>query len=87
MGTNKITADENGNMLPEIDPTSDVMKIIYLLEYCRARNFIVGPNVQVGDTIVQVKDPRVLKNLERGTGNVDEKEDDIWAQHGHREKP
>lgn len=84
MATKKLLADEHGNELPELDPASDVAKIIYLLEYCRARGFVVGPNVQVGDTIVQVKDPRVLRDLDRG--DPDAREADIWEQHGYVEK-
>lgn len=50
--------DEDGNAIPPPDPGSPVMQIIYLLEYGRTRGFRIGPRVQVGDTIVEVRDLR-----------------------------
>ncbi len=50
--------DEHGNVLPPPEPGSPVANVIYLLEYGRKRGFCVGPTIQVGDTIVQVRDLR-----------------------------
>jgi hypothetical protein len=56
MNTKLPFADEDGNILPALDPSSGVAQIITLLEYGRKRGFRIGPTVQVGDVIVQVKD-------------------------------
>lgn len=50
--------DDDGNELPPPDPGSPVAQIIYLLEYGRKRGFMIGPRVQVGDAIVEVRDLR-----------------------------
>lgn len=76
----KDIIDAEGNVIPPPDASSDIAKTIYLLEYCRKRRFVLGPVVQVGEVIIQVKDP----TLERSQ-NQDTRESDIWEEHGHRE--
>lgn len=76
----KELIDSEGNVIPPPDAATDVAQVIYLLEYCRQRNFIVGPHVQVGDVVVQVKDPTLLDK--RGE-NAEQKT--IWQEHGHEE--
>ena len=50
--------DEHGNPLPEVDPMSSAGQLIALLEYCRRRQFRIGPMVKIGDVMVQVQDLR-----------------------------
>lgn len=57
--------DDDGNALPPPEPGSPVAQIIYLLEYARTRGFRIGPQVQVGDTIVQVLDLRQAKAMQQ----------------------
>lgn len=73
-------ADEHGNFLPELDPTSDVAQIIYLLEYGRKRGFRIGPTVQVGNAIVQVSD--LSQEREAADASV-RAEPTIWQENGH----
>lgn len=80
MSTGKRLADENGNDLPELDPHGDMAKLVFLLEYARKRGFRVGPTVQIGELIVQVRD---LRQQEGKASPVDD--GDIWAEHGHKE--
>lgn len=65
--------DENGNAFPPPEPGTPVAQIIYLLEYGRSRGFRIGPTVQVGDTIVQVRDLRqeAAAAREQRTGGPD----------------
>lgn len=77
----KDLIDKNGNVIPPPDSETDVAKMIYLLEYCRHRNFVVGPIVQVGDVVLQVKDP----TLERAPTEK-KAEVTIWEQHGHKDE-
>lgn len=76
--------DDNGNIINPPDPGSDVGSMIYFLEYCRARDFMVGPTIQVGSTIVQVRDLRQMRaqqdQVKAGTG-----EGDIWKENGFRD--
>lgn len=71
--------DDDGNDLV-LDPKSDVGQLIYLLEYARQRKFQIGPTVQIGSVIVQVRDLRLF-------GEKGEPESDIWKENGHEEKP
>ena len=54
----KDVLDDDGNIIPPPPADHPVMAVIYLLEYGRKRGFRIGPTVQVGDTIVQVRDLR-----------------------------
>lgn len=54
-------ADDDGNIINPPSPDSDVMQLIYLLEYGRTRGFKIGPTVQIGTVIVQVADIRQAK--------------------------
>lgn len=73
--------DEDGNPLPELDPTSNAYQLVALLHHCRKYGFRIGPTVQVGDVIVQVQDleQRLAKepSLPRDKGP--------WAAAGHDE--
>lgn len=79
MTTKFNLATDEGDSLPEIDPNSELGQIIYLLEYARLRDFQIGPNIQVGGTIINVRDLRQLKTMSRGAG---EREVDIFEEHG-----
>lgn len=76
-----IPIDDSGNEIPAPDPTTDVGQIIYLLEWGRLRGFLIGPTVQVGDTIVQVKDLRL--QADRDQKNSPALERTIWQEAGH----
>lgn len=76
----KTLIDNDGNALPTPPEQSDVAHLIYLLEYCRRRKFVVGPVVQVGDVVLQVRDPSVEKEE-----NQRPPEGDIWKEHGYEE--
>ena len=59
MGRSKTAViDEDGNELTPPEPGSTLAQVIYLLEYGRKRGFQIGPALQVGDIIVQVRDLR-----------------------------
>lgn len=79
MATKRPLADENGNFIAPLPPDSPMAQIIYMLEYCRQRGFKIGPNIQVGDTIVQVTDLRQLRESVQG----DTAEVSIWKAHGY----
>lgn len=72
--------DEDGNWLPELDPNSDLVKIIFLAEWARKRGFTIGPYVQIGNVTLQIKDLRQFAD-----SNHSEPEVDVWAAHGHQE--
>lgn len=79
--TRKIDlTDDDGNAFPPPDPGSDVGRLIYLLEYARKRGFQLGPMVQIGDVVVQVRDLALAKRE-----NATVPETDIWKEHGHDE--
>lgn len=80
MAKRRPLADEDGNLLPPLDPKSGISQIIYLLEYGRLRGFKIGPTVQVGDTIVQVRDLEQEKEL---SGDPSATQTTIWQEHGH----
>ena len=71
--------DDDGNVVPPPTADTDVAQLIYLLEYCRKREFLIGPTVQVGSVTVQVQDPGLRKRLGKET------ETDIWEAHGHKD--
>src|SRR5678810_422079 len=50
--------DIDGNPLAPPRADSDVADLIYLLEYARRNDYRVGPMIQIGRTIVQVRDLR-----------------------------
>lgn len=76
----KPLADEDGNDILPVDPASPIGQLIYLLEWGRKRGFRIGPTVQIGDTIVQVRDLREQVQGERAP------EGSIWEEHGHSEQ-
>ena len=57
--------DDDGNLLPPPDPSSPVAQFIYLIEYGRTRGFVIGPHVQIGDLIVEVRDMRQAAQMAR----------------------
>ncbi len=50
--------DEAGNTIA-IDPGSQVGQLVQLLEYCRARDFQIGPYVAIDGLVVQIVDLRL----------------------------
>lgn len=50
--------DDDGNEMQPPEPGSPLATAIYLLEYGRKRGFQIGPAVQIGDIIFQVRDLR-----------------------------
>jgi hypothetical protein len=75
-------ADEHGEELAVPPPHSDVMQIIYLLEYARRREFKIGPMIQIGDVTLQVADLRQEANAQKAAAV---QETSIWQEHGHDE--
>lgn len=73
--------DDDGNIVPPPDPGSDVAKLVYLLEWGRKNQFLIGPTVQIGDVILQVRDLRL-----KARPDPDDKETDIWTEHGYTEE-
>lgn len=53
----KDIIDDDGNLIAPPPPDSPVAQIVWLLEYARKREFQIGA-IQIGDTIVQVRDLR-----------------------------
>ena len=51
--------DDDGNIIDPPPPDHAVRAIVWLIEYGRRRGFLIGPTVQVGDVIVQVRDLRL----------------------------
>ena len=50
--------DDHANEIPPPEPGSPVGQLIYLLEWGRKRGFRIGPEVQIGDVHLQVRDLR-----------------------------
>lgn len=59
--------DEDGNEILPPEPNSPVGQLIYLLEWGRKRGFRIGPTVQIGDVILQVRDLREERQDEPAT--------------------
>lgn len=74
-------ADSDGNSLTPPAPQTDTERLIYLLEWARLRGFRLGPNLQIGDLVVQVTDLRQTE----GRGGGGELDEGPWAAHGHKE--
>lgn len=55
--------DEEGDPLPQPVAASDLADLIQLLEYARAKEFVIGPIVQVGKIRVQVADVKQARRL------------------------
>ncbi len=70
-------ADEDGDELTPLDPKSNMAQLIHLLEYSRLKGYQVGPTIQVGDVIVQVRD------LKLKVGVPGKPERTIWEENGH----
>lgn len=49
--------DEAGNVIA-IDPGSQVGQLVALLEYCRAKDYRLGPTVKIDGLVVQIEDLR-----------------------------
>lgn len=71
--------DDDGNNLTPPKADSDVGQLIYLLEWGRQRGFQIGPTIQIGTVIVQVRD-------QRSEGSRPVPETDIFEEHGYTEK-
>ena len=78
MARSNDVIDDDGNLIAPPPPDHPVMAVLYLLEYGRKRGFRIGPTVQVGDTIVQVRDMR-LKEDRPAPGTP---EASIWQENG-----
>lgn len=80
MATRRTHADEDGNDIPEVKPDSDLGQIMAFMEWGRRRGFVIGPTIQVGETIVQIADPKArIEKTERVPDTS------IWASHGHED--
>jgi hypothetical protein len=66
----KTLLDDAGNVIPPPNADTDVGKLIYLLEYCRSRKFVLGPLVQIGEVVVQVKDSMLERDKNERTSEV-----------------
>lgn len=71
--------DDDGNIIAPPPPDSPVAQIVWLLEYGRKRGFRIGPTVQVGDTIVQVRDMRLKEEQPQPRAA----ETTIWQENGY----
>lgn len=49
--------DEAGNVIP-LDPGSSVGQLALFLEWCRAKDYQVGPFVKLDGLVVQIQDMR-----------------------------
>jgi hypothetical protein len=67
--------DDDGNIIAQPPPDHPVMAIIYLMEYGRRRGFQIGPQVQVADCIVQVRDIRTEKEGQKPYTDLEEGSD------------
>ncbi len=74
--------DDDGNVIPPPPASSDVHQLIWLMEYCRRREFLLGPTVQVGSVTAQIVDPALRKKLGNDVGD----ERTIWQTPGHTEE-
>lgn len=54
--------DDDGNIIAPPEAGSTIHQLVWLLEYGRKRGFRVGPTVQIGDVIVQVRDLRQARD-------------------------
>jgi hypothetical protein len=76
-------SDDDGNPLPVPDSKSEVGQLIYLLEWGRLRGFRLGPTIQVGDLIVQVRD---LRQPEGRADRDDTTDAGPWAAAGYTDE-
>ncbi len=74
-----VKSDDDGNDLTAPGPDTDVGQLIYLLEWARQRGFQIGPTIQIGNVVVQVRDKRASEQDR-------EPDRDIFEEHGHVEK-
>lgn len=56
----KDIIDDDGNIIAPPPADHPVRAIVWLLEYGRTRGFRIGPRIQVGDTIVECADLRLI---------------------------
>lgn len=82
MKKSPIATDDGADI--QIDPSSDVGQLIMLLEYARARGFQVGPTVQIGSVIAQVRDLRQVDPEGRGRAAANALP--IFERYGHRDE-
>lgn len=81
--TKKITNNADGEMLKPPPDDSDVAQIIYLLEWGRMRGFVLGPTIQVGETIVQVTDPVLERRVKADATSSNPRPATIWEEAGY----
>lgn len=76
-----VKHDENGDPVPV--PSQDtavgeaVAAIQQLMEWARKRGYSIGPEVQVGDVVLRIRDLR-----QSADAKAKSKETDIWKEHG-----
>lgn len=76
--------DEDGKSIGAPTPGSDVAQLTYLLEWARIRGFRIGPTVQCGELVLQVRD---LRQFEDRRDPDDTPDPGPWARAGHTEEP
>lgn len=75
--------DEDGAPLALPEAKSDVGQLMYLLEWARIRGFRIGPMVQCGELVLQVRD---LRQFEDRRDPDDTPDPGPWARAGHTEE-
>lgn len=79
---NDVEFDEAGDPVvapsPETAVGEAVAAIKQIMEWGRKRGFQIGPEVQVGEVVIRIRDLRQAKDLAKPGA----KEQDIWEEHG-----
>lgn len=65
----------------QVEPTSDVAQLVWLLEVARQRGYRIGPQVQIGSLTLMVEDLRQSEGRENPSAN----DPGPWAAAGHDE--
>ena len=77
-----VEFDEAGDPVDAPSPNTAVGEAIaaikQLMEWGRRRKFQIGPEVQVGDVVIRIRDLRQAEAMAKPAA----KEQDIWEEHG-----